>query len=406
MSRPHPTPWRPIVVVFGLSLLLGACAGVQRPDPAPHELLEMDPMLVKADPDGVNATRTIVLDSSEIFTNATDAFQRRQYDRAIEQYGQILEHFADSKFYLPSLYNSGLSYERLDRWEDAINAYERVLEHSPGKPEATDALYRMAECQSRMARWKEVVAITDRILDRSGLATYDIVEAWTRRGDALFQLDDLAEAEKAYRAAMKANAQAPEGTGVPQDSHFVVAAEFGISRVYHKLFERVKFVLPVERMETDLEDKVQLFMQAQSNYIRVMRRGNPFWATAAGFHIGRMYEDFYTALLAAEVPDDLSREETDVYFAELRKQIKPLMERALQIYEKNIIMSERYGINNDYTQQTADALDRLKHYIVDDNLQATEQARILRGEVPEIPGKPTDERDQEKPALTPQPPLP
>lgn len=391
MSRSLHTTWLPLAV----AVMLSACAGVQKVDP-PSDRLDMDPMLVKVEPGGDSPTHTIVLDSSELFANATEDFQRRQYDRAIEQYGQILEHFPDSKFYLPALYNSGLAFERLDRWEDAISTYERVLEHSPGKPEATDALYRMAECDGRLLRWDEVVSITDRILDRSDLAVYDIVEAWTRRGDALFELKKLADAEGAYRQAIKTNAQAPEGQGVPADSHFVVAAEFGISRVYHELFARIRFVLPVKRMESDLEEKVQLFMQAQSNYIRVMRKGNPFWATAAGFHIGRMYEDFYTSLLAAEIPNDLDREETDVYFAELRKQIKPLMERAMQIYEKNIIMSERYGISNDYTQRTADALERLKRYIIDDDLQATEQARILEGKAPEIPGRPADDRDAEK----------
>jgi hypothetical protein len=164
-------------------------------------------------------------------------------------------------------------------------------------------------------------------------------------------------------------------------------------------------------METDLEDKAQLFMQAQTASIRTMRLGNPHWSTAAGYNIGKMYEDFYTHVLAAEVPGDLTAEEQAIYFAELRKKIRPLMERAMQIYEKNIIMSERFGVDNDFTQHSQRSLERLKSYIVSDELQAADEKRVIEGKSPETVGlesgdEPTSKDGQSSPDTKDEAPEP
>ncbi len=369
--------WRRGVVIAGVVGALGAgCAGGQRVAEAPPvQSMTLDPMLIQATLEN-GEVRTVALDAETLFKEATSDFQDRRYDRAIERYKELLKHFPESTLALPSLYNAGLAYERMDRWQDAVELYKQVIARVPGGSEATDALYRSAECYARLGEHAEVVATVDQILGRSGLVAYDRIEAQTRKGDALLKLGRLEEAEAAYQAALRLNKQAPAEEAVSEDTHFVAAAEFGLSQVSHALFERIRFVLPVERMERDIEDKVQLFMQAQNSYIRVMRRGNPYWATAAGFHIGRMYEEFYKSLLAAEIPNDLSDEETRLYFAELRKKTRPLIERAMQVYEKNIIMSERYGITNDFTAQTQENLERLKSYLVDAQSQKAEEEAL------------------------------
>jgi tetratricopeptide (TPR) repeat protein len=256
----------------------------------------------------------------------------------------------------------------------------------------------MANCHGNLDQHDEVRKTTRRILARPGLTPYDKVEAYTRLGDALFGLGRLSAAEDAYQQALKTNTRAKPQDVVPEDSHFVVAAQYGVSRVYHELFRALKFHLPVERMERDLEDKISLFMRAQTAYIRTMRRGNAHWATAAGYNIGLMYEEMYRDLLTSETPE-LDNEESRIYFDELRGQIRPLMERALQIYEKNITLSERYGLDNDYTRKTQESLERLKRYISDEEIQAEDEKRIRSGEnIETIGGAEPQQDDRATPA--------
>ncbi|MEL6180330.1 MAG: hypothetical protein AAFS10_15315, partial [Myxococcota bacterium] len=187
------------------------------------------------------------------------------------------------------------------------------------------------------------------------------------------------------------NSRAPLDQAAPVHSHFIAASQFGLSRVYHALFREIKLTLPVERMETDLEDKAQLFRQAQARYLRTIRGGNPYWASASRYYLAKMYEDFYADILAAEIPDELDEEQTTFYFDELRSKIRPLMEQAMRFYEKTIILSERDGVDNDFTRRTQDSLERLKRYLNDDKLQAQDEAMIRSGKVPSVLGTPPNE---------------
>lgn len=381
-------------LIVALVLLTSACSGVTtRPDsnPAntPSEEVAMDPMLIKANTDDKGDVQSVeALDSSTLWKDATRAVKRGQHTKAIDTYALLIQHFPDTQYFIPSLYNTGWAYERLEQWDKAMGYYTKVIEEVPGKPSATDAMYRMAECHARLGHWQEVAGTIDAIMGRSNLSLYDRIEAHARLGTARLELGQLSEAEQAYNKAIRLNARAPLELAVPVHSHFIAASQFGLSRVYHELFRKIKLSLPVERMETDLEDKAQLFKQAQSRYLRTIRAGNPHWASASRYYLAKMYEDFYTDILAAEIPDDLNDEEAAFYFDELRNKIRPLMEQAMRFYEKTIILSERDGVDNDFTRRTQASLDRLKRYLNDNDLQARDEEMIRSGKVPSVLGEP------------------
>ena len=67
--------------------------------------------------------------------------------------------------------------------------------------------------------------------------------------------------------------------------------------------------------------------------------------------------------MAAPVPPELDQEETEVYFEMLRDVIRPLVERALFVYEKNVRMAEGLGADDAVLRETQERLDRLKDYL-------------------------------------------
>jgi hypothetical protein len=148
-----------------------------------------------------------------------------------------------------------------------------------------------------------------------------------------------------------------------EGNYFVAMASFQAAEVFHDLFARIKFVLPVERMEKDLLDKATLFMKAQAEYLRTMRLRNNYWGVSAGVRVGRLYEEFYDDVMNAEVPPDLSPEELEVYRDELRRRTRPMVAKAVDAYERNIALARMYGARDEWFGDMPARLDRLRRVL-------------------------------------------
>lgn len=369
-----------ILLLTGLSLGT-SCAGTQRAgEPVqgvPQERMDLDPMLIKAGygPDAV-------LDSSEVFNRAYEAFSARDYEEAVANYEVIIKYFEDSRFFLPSLYNAGLSYERLSRWEDAATKYTQIIEKFPEEPDAKDAYYRLAQAHEELGNFEEVVELMTVILLRPELTTFDRIEAHVRRSKALMETGSLDEAADGFRSVLNINEDAPADQRLQPNSHYLVQAYFGIGEVYHRKVLQIPLVLPPERMGADLQEKADLFMRSQSHYIKALSFHHPQWSMAAGYMIGKLYEDFYADIFQSEIPDDLTQEHIALYFDELRKTLRPLMERAIQVYEKNLSLSRRLPTaqdDNPWVISTNQQLDRLKLYLNDPITQKRAERFVLKG---------------------------
>jgi tetratricopeptide (TPR) repeat protein len=364
------------------TLALGACTTNKKtdgqPTDVPSETVVLDPMLVRPSGDGP----TEAIDVNELFDRAYKSFSNRQYEEASKDYETIIRYFPDSRFYLPSLYNAGLAYEKLERWSDAVRVYRAIVKGFPEKEDTTDAYYRLAGALEQTGEWEAVVELMTQVMLRDGITTFDRVEAHVRRSNALLQLGNWTEAADGFRNALAINERAPAEDRVAENSHFIVQSYFGIGRAYHHRVSEIRLVLPPERMGEDLKKKAELFMTSQANYIRALAFHHPQWSMAAGFMIGRLYEDFYRDIFAAEIPEDLSEQHLALYFEELRKQIRPLMERAVQVYEKNLSLSKRIMRDpeeNEWIRETSTHLERLKAYLNDPATQRRAERFVVAG---------------------------
>lgn len=332
----------------------------------PVERIELEPMLIQANADG-KPGRT--LEASEVFEQAYTAYGERRYEEALGHYRAVVKYFPDSKLYLPSLYNSGLSCEKLARWAEAAEAYRRVIQEFSDRKDAKDAYFRLAETYSKLGEHDKITTIMTEVLLRDDAQHFDRVEAHVRRNAALLELGQYVEAEEGFRTALRLNQEAALDKQLPEGAFYIVQAQYGLGRALHLQVLQIPLMLPPERMGVDLERKANLFIQSQSAYIRALRVHHPQWSIAAGFMIGRLYEDFYVDIFSAEIPEDLSEEALTLYFEELRKQLKPLMSRAISVYEKNLNLSKKIvepGSEDEaWQRQTALHLQRLKAYLQD-----------------------------------------
>lgn len=343
------------------------------------ERIEADPMLVKAGVDGKPAES---IDSREVFQKAYSAYSARQYEEAAQHYEVIVKYFEDSRFFQPSLYNGGLAYEKLERWKDAARFYRKIVQNYPGEDDTTDAYYRLAEAYQHLGEHRKIVELMTRAMLRDGLSTFDRIEAHVRRANALLEVGKLSDAGESYRSVLKLNQRAPAEERLQTDARYIVRAYFGLGKVYHRKSSEITLTLPPESMGQDLEEKAQLLLRAQKHYLDALRQHHPHWSVAAGFMIGQLYEDFYSDIYAAEIPDDLTEKQVHLYFEELRGRIDPLMKRAIKVYKKNLSLSKRIGQtadSNEWVEQTEESLRRMQAFLNDPKVQRRAEKLAFEG---------------------------
>lgn len=345
--------------LLGLALLLGACAPT-------GTMIEMEPMHFEV-VDAPRDTRVEILDPAILFREAGAAFAEEDYGTAAQKYVLIVERFGDSRYGNVSRFNGALSLERAGRCEEALPLYESVAKGVAGSKDAHDAIFRVASCEEALERWKNAIVALDRVLapEWKGIVSLDLLEAHSRRGWARYQLGDLARAERDYKRALKTYRK-DIGNPAMVGNRWVSMAQYEVGQIYSELFGAIRFRLPIQEMARDLEDKSNLFIKAQNAYVKAIRHHHRDFAVKSGFQLGALFERMYDDMMAAEVPDDLTQEEIDVYYGELRKYVKPLVTKAIDIYERNIQLGRRLRGGAEWVKKTESGLARLKEVLRSD----------------------------------------
>lgn len=280
------------------------------------------------------------------------------------------------------------AHEALGDFEAAIRAYNSYLAHFGDDPEAPAMIARRGACEAEIGQWERSAASYAEVLERGGddLLPSQRVEALTREGYALYELgrhDDadarFAEADAIYEAASEG------GEERFSDTYFVAMARFYRAAIIHLRFREVPVRLPEAQMEKDFERKLELLEQAQEAYNEVIRARHVYWVSAAGFQLGALFEEFYDAIMHAPVPDWLDEAQRRVYYEELEEQLRPVIDKAVWVFEKNLETARKLGYENQFVELTQERLAQL---------QAVMLGRDASGApIPRLAPSPEDGRD-------------
>ncbi len=261
------------------------------------------------------------------------------------------------------------AYESVGDFEQAIRSYTGALELPLPAVDLVRAelLARMGAAQAELERWEDSEAT---LVAAYGALEADAlpstrVELLARRAYAQFSsgalepcLATLDEAEAVY-----ARAQA-EDTERFSTFYFVGMMRFYRAAVLHARFRAIEVSLPETQMAKDFEAKLALLTQAQDAYNATIETKHVYWVSAAGFQLGHLFEEFYDALMHAPVPEWLDESQRRVYYEELKAQLRPVVNKAIWVFEKNLEASRRLGYETEFTQETEAALARLQELLL------------------------------------------
>jgi tetratricopeptide (TPR) repeat protein len=361
---------RVIVAIGMLGLATAGCvhrgAGPVGPtSAAPVTSYEMEPIKITAvaGPDG---THVEAYDAAELFEQAGKALSDKRYDDAIRAYDRVLKEFQDSRYTGAALYNAGLAYQGKKDWDGALARFKTLCEGYGDSSDAKDGLFQLGATYAELNNWPMSARVLAQALDRKDLTSDDRLEALARRGFAQFQLKDLDTAERTFRSAVTFFHQIETEERLETDFYLALAM-YHLGQVSHERFRAVALRLPEKQMGIDLEAKAHLLLASQRQYIDTIKLGNPGWASASGFQIGSLYEELYDAFIHAPVPAELLRpdahEKLDVYYGEVRKKIRILLEKSVRTHESNLLMMERLGVHNEWRDKSKLAYAKIQELL-------------------------------------------
>jgi tetratricopeptide (TPR) repeat protein len=345
-----------------------ALAGCAHAPAKRAQSVEMEPMVFQAHPSG----QVEMVDAASIFERAGAAYRDQKFAEATQLFDRVVTDYPDSRYVVPSLYNAGLALEAQHDIDAAIARYKRItIEHRSETNDVLDAWYRMGLVFSDAKNYAAAADIYAQILTRKDLTLPDRVEAMARRGVAQFAQKDWIASERTFRETL-AWYRAHENEERLDNDFFLAQAAYYLGEVAHEQYRSLPVRLPEKQLAKDLEAKARLLLVAQSRFIDAMKVNHVEWATAAGFQIGELYREFYDDIVSAPVPPELKGEARDVYRDEVKKQVKTLLQKAISIHEKNVLMAERLGEDNQWVHRSNQQMEQLRKLLLPGPVTAPE----------------------------------
>src|SRR5689334_16556065 len=276
------------VDVVAVLALACSCAALQ---PKPTQVVQFEPAVVKGD------LELEKLNDEELFAQGSSAYAANDWKQAARYFDRLADFQPRSQHLRAAEYNAGLAHERLEEWEEARARFAELADAAKGQGDALDATYRMAETLYHLGRFDEAAGLLTTVAERLDLNWNKRIEAQVQKGVCELEAGKSDAAEATLRKAMAWYETLTDRDEV--DDYFPGQAQFFLGEVYRLHYETV--VLDPEKgtdgLAQDLEYKAELLLSAQGHYLRAIRLGNGYWATACGQRIGGMYENFYDHLI-------------------------------------------------------------------------------------------------------------
>ncbi len=347
-------------LAFSLVVLSGCFLRTARPDSATEKTeVQFDPLLITGD------LELEKLNDEELFAAGTSFYAAEEYVQAARYFGRLADFFPKSKHRRNALYNAGLAAEKAKSWDEAYQRFSELSDPVHGTGDALDAAYRVAETLYHSERFDEAIAVLEALASRKDLTLDKQIEARTQQGICQLEAGHSELAEATLRKVLAVWQDADHDS---MDDYFPAQAQFFLGEIYRLHYESITLDADktVDELARDLEYKAELLLSAQGHYLRAIRIGNGYWATAAGAQIGGLYENLYEHMTNASAPHELNNEEAEVYRQELRKKIRVLLSKAITIYERTLEAAERIGATSPFVEKTRESLAHMKELLLAD----------------------------------------
>jgi tetratricopeptide (TPR) repeat protein len=359
---------------LAVAVALGAaCASVQKPG----QVMVFPPVTIVAGPTDLELAK---LNAGELFAKGKAAFASAEYRKAATYFSRGADYFPEDALHASLVYNAGLSLMQLQEWALASEKFHALADAAHGKDDALDAAFQEAACLYYLDDYAGAAALLEVLAPRRDIPETLQLQAQVDLGVCEVELSQLDKAEHNLREALRLYVADAAEQRMSED--VAGKAEFFIGEVYRIYFSAIVLdpsKVDQDQLGQDLEHKAEELLSAQGHYLRSIRIGSPHWATAAGYRIGSMYEELYVALVQAPMPPDLDAEQAALYREELKRRIRVLVTKAINIYDQTLSAATRIGEDNPFVVQTRESLGKMKTILLEEPTPTAASAGVADG---------------------------
>ncbi len=377
-----------------LALLAVAGCAHTRATPASPALsgpvtnLEMEPVQIEV---GGGKDELVAFDAPTLFEEGGAHMDGNRFADAVASFERLLKNFPDSSYAPPALFNLALSLEIQGQFADAATRYRQVSELFPAARVAKEASLRLGACYAELGRWPASIESLEAVLRRGDLSLSERIETLSRVGLGYFEIKDLTSAERVFRETLSYYQAHKEEERI-ESPFFVAMAQFYQAHLAHRRFRELPLSAAKGRLPQDIEALAKQFIATNEGYVAAIRYKDPFWASAAGFHIGALYRELYDTLIKAPVPIELSELQRLFYSDMLKGQLRTLLEKAQGVLQKNVEWASRVGVKNGWIEKSSEQLEELSRLLAAIETQPvgpTAPTPTPKTDVPPSPPRPT-----------------
>lgn len=256
-------------------------------------------------------------------------------------------------------------YEALRDCRAVVRTLGRFLDAASDDVRRIQAWMRKGACEAEIGDFAASREAYARAREEGGerLGPAARIETYAREGYAAFEMGDLERAEKVLAEGDAYAAEILESTRL-DDYYFVGMIRFYRGAIWHVRFRQVTIRSRRRDMARDFNTKMEYLAKAQAFYREAVRAKHMFWVSAAGYQMGQLFAEFYDAIMYAPVPNWLSARQREIYYEELRKQLRPALEKAIWVFEKTVETARRLGYTSPFVERAEAKLAHLRAVVV------------------------------------------
>lgn len=282
------------------------------------------------------------------------------FERAADAYEVVVKSFKDSKNGSDALFNAGVLRQALGQHERAITHYNLYARRYRDRDDALEVAFRTGvvyeEAGNDRDAYQAFAGFAGKYRRKN---SPKLIEAQSRAGRTALRLGKTRDADKHLSVALKMYGKLRKPREQQPVRRWAAEARYHQGELSFRQYQAIKLDVTPRKLRATLERKTKLLDKAQSAYLDVVDYGDPQWATAALYRIGRIYEEFAESLRNAPVPPGLSSDEGELYKQELENYVVEVEERAIELYAAGYQKALKLKVYNHFTRQIREALGRL-----------------------------------------------
>lgn len=311
----------------------------------------------------------------EMFDKAVQFYVKGEIEVSTRIFQVLAENAPNELYREVALFNLAIGKERLGYESEALSIYEKLMKSvereiredstlramrillAQGKDISIDLRVFSDERRRRFARALVLLDGTEKILS-------ELLAGIVFVGITTNEFPSTSDRRRHFELKKKMKELS---AGIEEMMEHIISREENETKTILLLCRgNLRFAEAIMIQTTDAESikaKVRNLLDAQKNYYLAVKEMHPWWMTAGIFKIGETYRYLFEDIASSPDPPEINTdEERQIYRAELLKEIKRALDLAQNIYEKNILFSQRSKFKTIWITKSEEGIAKVRHY--------------------------------------------